>query len=87
MCTSGKSPLCLALEITDHMIQFPDPSYIQWRCKTVKDLRQTMNKTKTNRNLSKTFLIALTSWMDTGFIVIHNFPDNHKIINTQNKNV
>ena len=86
MHKSDTCPLCSASETTDHMIQYPDHSRTQWRCKTISELRQIMKKHNTNYNLSETLFTAIASWMDTGFIDVRKFPvEYRKAINTQNK--
>ena len=86
MSKSDKCPLCSASETTDHMIQCPDHSRTQWRCKTISELRQIMKKHNTNYNLSETLLTAIASWMDTGFVDVRKFPVKYrKAINTQTK--
>ena len=78
--------LCPAKETTDHMIQCPDHSRTQWRCKTINKLRQTMEKNNTNYSLSETLLTAIASWMDTGYVDVKSFPRKYrKAINTQYK--
>ena len=86
MCKSEKCSLCSAPETTDHMIQCPDHSRTQWRCKTINELRQTIKKNNTDHSLSETLLTAIASWMDTGLVVVRKFPHKYRrAINTQFK--
>ena len=75
MHSTNKCPLCKSVEKSEHLIQCRHSSQTPWKCCLIKALRTKMENTNTSFSLTKTFVSAISDWMENGFIDLCKYPE------------
>ena len=72
--SSKKCPLCLQTESQEHMLRCNDASRLKLRRTLVKNLGIEMKKKRTGHALTDHLRSVATEWLDTGVVIVDNYP-------------